>query len=40
LTDTYNEDTADEIAQAITSVYVDEFKKFLQRFTEMEAHEP
>jgi nucleotidyltransferase substrate binding protein (TIGR01987 family) len=37
---TYNEDTADAIAKATISSYVLEFEKFLQKFTELESHEP
>ena len=37
---TYNAETADAIARAITSSYVAEFETFLRRFTEMEADEP
>jgi nucleotidyltransferase substrate binding protein (TIGR01987 family) len=37
---TYNEQTADEIAEAIVSEYVAQFSAFLTRFTEMEADEP
>src|SRR2546427_8964719 len=37
---TYNEDTADEIAEAILSSYVKEFEKILTKFTELESHEP
>ena len=37
---TYNEDTANEIAEAITSRYFAEFHQFLQRFTELEGEEP
>lgn len=33
---TYNEETADEIADAIVSSYVQEFEKFLNKFTELE----
>jgi nucleotidyltransferase substrate binding protein (TIGR01987 family) len=33
---TYNEETADEIASAIVSSYVEEFEKFLRKFTELE----
>lgn len=36
---TYNEDTADEIAEAITTRYFTEFGKFLKRFMELEADE-
>ncbi len=37
---TYNQDTADEIANGILSSYVQEFEKFLRKFTELEKHEP
>jgi len=37
---TYNEDTADEIAEAILSSYVKEFGKFLTKFTELQSREP
>ena len=37
---TYNQDTADEIANVILSGYVQEFEKFLRKFTELEKHEP
>ncbi len=37
---TYNEDTADEIAEAILHSYKDEFEKFLVKFTELENLEP
>jgi nucleotidyltransferase substrate binding protein (TIGR01987 family) len=36
---TYNEETADQIANAIFSRYVAEFETFLRRFTEMEKDE-
>jgi nucleotidyltransferase substrate binding protein (TIGR01987 family) len=36
---TYNEQTADEIADAVLSRYVPEFEKFLQKFTELEKQE-
>ena len=36
---TYNEETAAEIAKAITSNYGREFEKFLRRFTELESEE-
>lgn len=36
---TYNEDTANEIAEAITSAYVAAFQKFLKRFTDLEGEE-
>jgi nucleotidyltransferase substrate binding protein (TIGR01987 family) len=36
---TYNEETADEIAEAILSSYVQEFEKFLKKFTELEKQE-
>jgi|SRR6266481_4025490 len=36
---TYNEETADEIAEAILSSYVQEFEKFLKKFTELEKKE-
>lgn len=36
---TYNEETADEIAEAILSGYVPEFEKFLRKFTELEQKE-
>ncbi len=36
----YNEEIADEIAAAIVSGYVAEFRAFLGRFTELEAEEP
>ncbi|MGI8437025.1 MAG: nucleotidyltransferase substrate binding protein [Chthoniobacterales bacterium] len=39
-THTYNEQTADEIARAILSVYVREFETFLRRFSELESREP
>lgn len=39
-THTYNEETANEIAEAITSSYLAEFTLFLQRFTALEAGEP
>ena len=38
--DAYNEDTADEIAEAILHSYKDEFEKFLVKFTELENLEP
>src|SRR5882762_5506900 len=34
---TYNQDTADEIANAILSSYVKEFEKFLKKLTELES---
>lgn len=37
---TYNEDTANEIATAILTRYVQEFEKFLLKFTELERQEP
>lgn len=37
---TYNEDTANEMARAITSSYLPQFEKFVQRFTELEREEP
>jgi nucleotidyltransferase substrate binding protein (TIGR01987 family) len=37
---TYNQETADEIAEAVISKYVGEFRKFLERFTQFEAEEP
>jgi nucleotidyltransferase substrate binding protein (TIGR01987 family) len=37
---TYNEDTANEMAAAITSSYLPQFEKFLQRFSELEKDEP
>jgi nucleotidyltransferase substrate binding protein (TIGR01987 family) len=36
---TYNEETADEIAQAILSSYVQQFEKFVRKFTELEKQE-
>jgi nucleotidyltransferase substrate binding protein (TIGR01987 family) len=36
---TYNEDTANEMAAAITSSYQPQFDKFLQRFSELEKDE-
>jgi len=39
-THTCNEQTADEIARAILSIYVREFEAFLQRFSELESKEP
>jgi hypothetical protein len=36
---TYNEETANEIADAILSCYVPEFEKFVHRFTEFEKDE-
>ena len=36
---TYNQETADEIAEAILSTYVAEFEQFLVKFTELEEHE-
>ena len=36
---TYNQDTADKIAEAVTSRYVGAFHKFTKRFTELEADE-
>ena len=36
----YNEQTADEIAEAILSSYVQEFEQFLKKFTELEKQEP
>lgn len=38
-THTYNEETADEIATAITSSYLAEFEKFQKRFGEFEREE-
>jgi nucleotidyltransferase substrate binding protein (TIGR01987 family) len=38
-THTYNEETADEIAKAILSRYVQEYQKFLRKFTELERDE-
>lgn len=37
---TYNEDTANEIAEAILTKYVKEFENFLLKFTELEKQEP
>jgi nucleotidyltransferase substrate binding protein (TIGR01987 family) len=37
---TYNEETANQIADAIASRYFPEFQRFLARFTELEASEP
>ena len=37
---TYNEDTANEMSAAITSSYLPQFDKFLQRFSELEKDEP
>jgi len=37
---TYNQDTADEIANAILSSYVKEFEKFLKKLTELESQPP
>jgi hypothetical protein len=34
---TYNEDIADEIAEAILHSYVKEFEKFLKKFSELES---
>ena len=36
---TYNQDTVDEIANAILSGYVKEFEQFLKKFTELECNE-
>lgn len=36
---TYNEETANEITNAILSRYVPEFEKFIQKFTELEKEE-
>ncbi|HSU56572.1 MAG TPA: nucleotidyltransferase substrate binding protein [Candidatus Dormibacteraeota bacterium] len=36
---TYNQETADEIAEAVTSSYVPGFEKFLKKFTELEKQE-
>jgi nucleotidyltransferase substrate binding protein (TIGR01987 family) len=36
---TYNEDTANEMAAAITSSYLPQFDKFLQRFSQLEKDE-
>lgn len=36
---TYNEDTANEMAAAITSSYLPQFDKFLQRFSQLEKNE-
>src|SRR5205807_1302814 len=36
-THTYNQETADEIANAILSSYVKEFERFLVKFTELES---
>jgi nucleotidyltransferase substrate binding protein (TIGR01987 family) len=37
---TYNQDTADEIANAILSSYVKGFEQFLNKFNQLESHEP
>ena len=37
---TYNEDTAKEIAEAILSSYVQQFEKFLAKFSELEKKNP
>ena len=37
---TYNEETAKEIAEAILSSYVQQFEKFLGKFTELEKQNP
>jgi nucleotidyltransferase substrate binding protein (TIGR01987 family) len=37
---TYDEETAEEIAQAIVSSYASEFEKFLARFTDLDGPEP
>ena len=39
-TDTYNEKTANEIANAILNSFVAEFDKFRAKFVELEANEP
>jgi nucleotidyltransferase substrate binding protein (TIGR01987 family) len=36
---TYNQEIADEIAEAILSSYVREFEQFLTKFTELEKHD-
>ena len=36
---TYNEETANEIVDAVTSSYLAELNRFLQRFTELEGSE-
>ena len=36
---TYNEETADQIAEAILSSYVKAFEKFLSHFSELERQE-
>ena len=36
---TYNEDTANEIAEAILTRYAQQFEKFLLKFTELEKQE-
>jgi len=38
-THTYNEDTADEITDAVTSTYFAEFKSCLRRFADLEKSE-
>ena len=37
---TYNQETADMIAKAILSSYMEAFDSFLDKFTELESHEP
>ena len=37
---TYNEDTANEIAEAILARYVQQFEKFLLKFTELQKQQP
>ena len=37
---TYNQDTANEIAEAILTKYVQGFENFLLKFTELEKQEP
>ena len=39
-THTYNQETADMIAKAILSSYMEAFDSFLDKFTELESHEP